>query len=68
MESDVKQAFDVVFKKVDAALGNQKAASIRVKKISQDQLTEIVDLKQILASQPELIKELEKLARQLKKR
>ncbi len=67
MEPDVKQAFDAVFKRVNAALGNQKTASLKVKSVVTSQVAEIVDMKLLLASQAELITEVEKLERQLSK-
>jgi hypothetical protein len=67
MESDVKQAFDAVFKRVNTALGNQKTASIKMKSVANSQLAEILDLKTLLTSQTELITQVEKLERQLKK-
>ena len=67
MESDVRQACDVVFKKVNAALGKQKAASIQVKKIASEQLMESVEVKQMLTLRPTLLKGFDKLERELKK-
>jgi len=64
----VKQAFDGVFKKVNAALGKQKAVSYQVKRIANDQLAEAFKVKQMLNSRPTLIKSVEGVERELKKR
>ena len=51
----------------ECSFGKQKAASIQVKKIANEQLMESVEVKQMLTLRPTLLKGFGKLERELKK-